>query len=433
MNLLKSIKQKSIQVGNLLFFGENGKTTDANGNLWYRLMHGFNSYFSFGDGGRLTANIDQKSYAENPYFFMVVDRIAEIAASLPREFIDERTGKEYTNTRNERYNNLRRIFESPNNFQDQYDFYYTIVTNLLKGELFIYKEGEGIGQTLYAPIPYNVTINENLQGISPKSYSFTYFNKAFNNVDTQNILHLKRVNTLVDSHYGLATAVPTTSLWSISNQLFKNAWNLFRNSGIMGVLHGKGNSSVMTPKERGALQQQYNREAGNSEHLGKVYVTGTEMGFLSMGMNPTDLKSVEQNLQLKRDICAAFNVASQLFGDTDASTYSNMEQAERAMYINAILPICNRIDKALNNWLNPNDNIKYKVNESQIPILQDAKTEQITNAINLYKDRLLTLEEARRRLGEDYESVPAELLQNQNEQNNVTNENSNSQNNQQNE
>lgn len=433
MNLLKSIKQKSIQVGNLLFFGENGKTTDANGNLWYRLMHGFNSYFSFGDGGRLTANIDQKSYTENPYFFMVVDRIAEIAASLPREFIDERTGKEYTNTRNERYNNLRRLFERPNNFQDQYDFYYTLVTNLLKGELFIYKEGEGIGQTLYAPIPYNVTINENLQGISPKSYSFTYFNKAFNNVDTQNILHLKRVNTLVDSHYGLATAVPTTSLWSISNQLFRNAWNLFRNSGIMGVLHGKGNSSVMTPKERGALQQQYNREAGNSEHLGKVYVTGTEMGFLSMGMNPTDLKSVEQNLQLKRDICAAFNVASQLFGDTDASTYSNMEQAERAMYINAILPICNRIDKALNNWLNPNDNIKYKVNESQIPILQDAKTEQITNAINLYKDRLLTLEEARRRLGEDYESVPAELLQNQNEQNNVTNENSNSQNNQQNE
>lgn len=433
MNLLKSIKQKSIQVGKLLFFGENGKTTDANGNLWYRLMYGFNSYFSFGDGGRLTSHIDQKSYAKNPYFFMVVDRIAEIAASLPREFIDERTGKEYTNTRNERYNNLRRIFESPNNFQDQYDFYYTLVTNLLKGEVFIYKEGEGIGQTLYAPIPYNVTINENLQGISPESYSFTYFNKAFNNKSPKDVLHLKRVNTLVDSHYGLATAVPTTSLWSISNQLFKNAWNLFRNSGIAGILHGKGNYTVINPEEEKAIQNQYNSTHGNSESIGKVLKINSEVGFIQMGMNPTDLKSVEQNLQLKRDICAAFNVASQLFGDTDASTYSNMEQAEKAMYINAILPICNRIDKALNNWLNPNDNIKYKVNKSQIPILQDAKTEQITNAINLYKHRLLTLEEARRRLGEDYESVPAELLQNQNEQNNVTNENSNNQNIQQNE
>lgn len=421
MNLLKSIKQKSIEVGNLLFFGENGKTTDANGNLWYKLMHGINSYFTFGEGGRLTSHIDQKSYAENPYFFMVVDKIAKAAASLPRDFIDERTGKEYTNTRNERYNELRRNFESPNNFQSQYDFYYNGITNLLKGEVFVYKEGVN----LFIPIPYNVTINEKTERISPESYSFVYFNKSFNNVDPENILHLKRPNTLVDSHYGLSTAVPTTSLWSISNQLFKNAWNLFKNSGIMGVLHGKGNNSVMTPKERDGLQQQYNKEAGNSDHLGKVRVSSTELGFLSMGMNPNDLKSVEQNLQLKRDICAMFDVDPSIVGDVSASTYNNKNEAKKAFYIDAVLPVANRFDNGLNRFLNLNDPVKYKVNESQIPILQDAKTEQITNAINLYKDKVITLQEARLRLGEGYESVPAELLQNQIQENNVTNENSN--------
>jgi HK97 family phage portal protein len=429
MNIIKSITGL---VKKLYYFTEDGGKIPINGN------NSFASYFlgkenGYGYEERISEKLNINSFGSNPYFFMVIDRLASIGAGLPRAFIDTENGKEYTTPLRGKYSDLKMVFEEPNSHQDQYDFYYNLLVNLYLGDLYIFKEENTIAPSLYVITPSNVTINEDSNGISPKSYSFIYFGKQFTNVEPENVLHLKRINPICDTHYGLPTAVPSTSLWNISNQLFKNAWNLFKNSGIMGVLHGKGNSTVMTPNERNALQTQYNKEAGNSKHLGKVYVASTELGFLSMGMNPTDLKSVEQNLQLKRDICALLGTSSQLYGDIGASTYSNMEQAERAELTNAILPINKRIDKALNRFLNPRDKIKYKVNESQIPLLQDAKTELITNSINLYNSKLITLQEARERLGDDYKDVPIELLQNQIEQNNVTNENSNNQDTQQNE
>ena len=364
----------------------------------------------------------KESYGENPYFFMVIDRIADIAANLPTDLIDTRTGKPYSNTINGDATELKKLLENPNKYQNQYEFYYECITNMLLGEVYIYKEDVGLGlpASLYVLTSSQVTINQNEVGLV-ESYSFTLFNQAFDETPDK-VLHLKRPNVMKDTHYGLPTSTPTKPIWATLNQIFKNAFNLQKNQGIRGILFGKG-GKVLISDEKEALEKQYGETHGNPVNFNKVGIASTEVGYIQMGVNPSDLKSVEMDLALLRAVCAIFKVSSQLFGDSAASTFSNLEEAKRGMYEDAIMPIVRRFFKSLNFWLIGYKNYCYKVNEKEISILQEDKTATYQNAAMLYEKGLITLQEARERIDSDMKTVPPELLQNQTEESNVTTEN----------
>lgn len=376
----------------------------------------------FGDHSEYASrDFTKHSYGENPEFFMVIDRLASIGAGLPRQLIDSETGQEIETPTNEQLD-LLDLLTSPSQFETRYEFYYRCLANLYMGDLFIFKETEenDLPASLKVPTSNTVTINENVVG-GVQSYSFSYFDTSVTDATKEQVLHLKRPNILMDTHYGLNTAQPTAAIWATSNKIHKSAYYLHNNKGITGTLYAKG-GSVMTPKERDYLQKQYDSESKGS-NFGSVRVHTGDLGYLQMGMNMSDLKSVEMNIALLRATCATFNVASQLFGDTAASTYSNMEQAEKAMYRNAIMPVVRRLDKALNYWLIGNKNYAFKVNEKEIAILQEDKSSLIQNVVQMYNAGIITLEEARVQIDADMKEVPAELLSNPNEEFNVTDNN----------
>lgn len=416
MNYLQKV---SIQVKNYFFPEQGGKISisqKTSESKWFIEL--FRGFAGFGFKENVTEKEIRDSYGSNPYFFMVIDRLSSIGAALPRKLIDTDTGEEITNPNSEQ-KSLSDLLQNPSKNEQMYEFYYKCLVNLYLGDLYLYKEEENtLPASLKIPTTTSVTIQEDRIG-SVESYSFTYFDDTITNADPTKVLHLKRPNVICDSHYGFNTATPTTPLWATSNEIFKSGYHLHKNKGIQGILHGKGNASVMTPKEQDTLQNHYDKAFGNNANLGRVKVSKTEMGYLQMGVNPADLKSVEMNLDLLRATCATFNVASQLFGDTAASTYSNMEQAEKAMYVNAILPIVRRLDKALNYWLVGDKTYCFKVNEKEIAILQEDKTPLIQNAIAMYNSGLITLEEARTMIDADMKEVPTELIKNQTEENTV--------------
>jgi len=414
-NGLQRIARKTLD-----FFSLNGRTVSTSDTDvgWFTKYFGEETYDN--------KESVKRGYGENPYMFMVIDRIASIGASLPRQLIDKKTGKAIENNRDKEGNEFLALINKPNSYEDKYEFYYKLIANLLLGNLYVHKisaigfEG-GVPSGLVVPVSTEVNINENLQAMQIDSYSFQLRNKLFNNIKPNEVLHLKRPNIISDKLEGLSTLFPSAALWNTSNEIFKSGYSLHKNKGIQGILFGKG-GSVITPKEQKTLQEYYEQTFGNNKAMAKVKINSTEVGYVQMGTNPNDLKSIEANLDILRAICSIFNVASQLFGDVAASTYANMEQAEEAMYTNAIIPICERIDVAMSEWLLPNESFKYCLDKEQIPILQAIKSELSVNTIAQYEKGLITLEEARSALGRDG-IIPQELIakpiQNQNNENNV--------------
>jgi phage portal protein BeeE len=95
----------------------------------------------------------------------------------------------------------------------------------------------------------------------------------------------------------------------------------------------------MTDTEQKQLQDKYDDDYTGAPNFGKVKVSTSKLGYVQMGMNPNDLKSIETRLEHLRTICASYNVDSKLFGDPAASTYNNMAEAQRAFIVNAVIPL----------------------------------------------------------------------------------------------
>ncbi len=280
------------------FFAEDGRRVNSSFS-WVNSLFGNDADFGeYGD----TEKIVRESYGKNPYFFMIVDRIASIMATLPRELMSTETGKPEENPSKDA-SELRALLENPNNFETSYDFYYRLAANLLIGNLYIYKEAPagfatGMPATLISPISSDVTINEpTAGGMAAQSYSFEFMNASFNSIEPDKILHLKRPNIVQSTLYGFPTTTPSAALYMTSNEIFKSGFALHKNKGIQGVLHGKG-GTIMRPDEQKQLQEYYDRNFGNNSKTGKVKISSTELGYIPMGVNPADLQSVAMNLDL---------------------------------------------------------------------------------------------------------------------------------------
>ena len=119
-----------------------------------------------------------------------------------------------------------------------------------------------------------------------------------------------------------------------------------------------------------------------------------------MGMNPNDLKSIETRLEHLRTICASFNVDSKLFGDSAASTFNNMAEAQRAFIINAVIPLSKVLLPKIIGFMSVSVFQSYgmALNEDAILELQLTKDQKSVRVGREVKAGILTVEEARQML-----------------------------------
>ena len=112
-----------------------------------------------------------------------------------------------------------------------------------------------------------------------------------------------------------------------------------------------------------------------------------------MGMNPADLQSIETRIEHLRTICAMYNVDSKLFGDYAASTYNNMMEAKRAMVIDAVLPLANKINKKLIPFIGLDFNefdVIWKIDKDKIPELAQPNLDLSNKIISEVNAGILT-------------------------------------------
>ncbi len=368
-------------------FGTKSQTiplTDATTTDLFPLLGG---NFSFGNDSRDFLRI---AYGLNPYVFMVIDRIAQKTVMLDRLLVKRSNEKDLIIN-----DDLEDILLNPNSKEDGGEFLYRVyATFMAAGECFIIKVLQVDESIEYiCPINYNVIINENRAG-HVLSYTVSTFgvSKTFLPFEVE---HIKKPDITLDDNHGFATLRAGRKVYESNNEVWASEASLHKNKGVAGVLFSKGNR-VLDPKERKELQDQYDSESTGIQKFGKVKVSSTELGYKQMGMNPTDLKSIETRIEHLRTICAMYNVDSKLFNDPGATTFNNVKEASKAMMLNAVIPLANKINPKLISFIGFDSSefdITWKIDRTTILELTQPNIELSSKVLAEVEKGVLTPEQ----------------------------------------
>lgn len=311
-----------------------------------------------------------KGYGENPYVFAVINRIAERAVSIPYRVVDK--DKEEIENVNPFF---KSILEAPNE-EGINETMYRIFANYLANEVFIV-ETNALGfdnmTGFVVPNSQDVFINVDAFG-RILSYDYSYLGNSVLSVPPEKVLHIKRPDITSQVRNGRSNLIAGAKVYQSNNEIWSSEASLHKNKGIAGVLYSDGNRPLNT-KEQTELQNEYDRENTGSHKFGKVKVSTNKLGYIQMGMNPNDLKSIEARIDHLRIICTLYNVDPKIFGDPDASTYNNMPAAKLGLITDAVIPMLEKVLGELFPWIGSKvkEEYYYLPNTDEIPEMQVAK------------------------------------------------------------
>lgn len=182
--------------------------------------------------------------------------------------------------------------------------------------------------------------------------------------------------------------------------------------GALGILSqdpGKGQyiPTAMNPDEKLDLQKDFRRYGLRAKQF-QVIMTTASLKWQSMGYPTKDLMLMEEVEESTVAVCAGLNFPPFILGLRD-TTFNNMEQAEKSLYTNAIIPDAESYYEQLTAYFNLIEyNLRFDKDFSHIPALQpDRKTladarKAMNEALEIeWRNGMITLDEWRKKNDED--------------------------------
>jgi phage portal protein BeeE len=327
--------------------------------------------------------LSKEVYLKTPYAAMVINRISKTAAYLK--------------------------------LKNNYDYFdvetrFKIYTNLLLfGECFILPiYPTGMSKINSFEVLVNNYVIKNYNETSPFKPIISY-NYQGNIYEEKKIIHIKYSNPVSLYPDGLSPINSAKSVYKVSNAILDFERYTYTNRGAAGVLSGVGEMPI-TPSERQLLQDKFQIDTGGVVNANKIHVSPTEVKYSSFGFKPSEMIATESQLEKLRTICSLYNVDSTLFNDKAASTYNNMQEAMKAFYNDAVLPLCDYVHEKISNYTGDLIEIDYDdidilkkdavsdANAKNIKIL--ARKSYIESLKLEIEIGILTLEEAKIKLSE---------------------------------
>lgn len=335
----------------------------------------------------------KKAGFDNPYVYMV---ISDIAQTISRLRYDLMLGEKQVTT-----GKLYELLARPNKNQYTTEFFESALTELLStGEIFIAKT-TSIGFNF--PTELNVLLSQCVEVFVTTKNEIAYYQYTFNGVvtryDTNDILHIKLSNPIdtngEKAFRGYAPLRVLERVTDASNSNFNAEASILENRGVQGFISGNTNMPLLDD-DKELLQNSFDKRHNGSSKFGKIAVTSTEAKYVSVGANTADLQLLDSNPAKLRVICGVFKLAPQLFGDTSASTFNNMEEARKSAYIKCYLPLARFFVDQLNKWFI--DSLKTKeqltINEDAIELLKSINKDFSTKIVNEVKAGIISPQQA---------------------------------------
>ena len=238
------------------------------------------------------------------------------------------------------------------------------------------------------------------------------------------IKHIKMFNPL-DDYYGMSPIQASSVDIDQHNLANKHNVNLLQNGArpsgavIFKPKDETGGSVQLSDNQRSQLQSDINSRFAGTGNAGRPMLLEGDFDWKEMGLSPKDMDFIQLKNMSAKDIALVYGVPSQLIGIPDAQTYSNFAEAKLALYNETIIPLLDKIQGDLNEWLVPQFNdeaLELRYDIDSIPAMAEQRRRVFESVTSGVKDGILTRNEAREQLGyepidgADSLLVPANLM-----------------------
>ena len=363
-------------------------------------------------------------YSENA----IVNRcINEIATNASRVKINLFRGDQEVDS-----HPLLDLIESPSPTQSQVEFFQAVYSYLLiSGNSYMLSVGpdNGAPTELYTLRPDRIKIRQGNRSM-PLAYDYILGGHIQESYDidqatgASKIKHIKLFNPL-DDYYGMSPIQASSVDIDQHNLANKHNVNLLQNGArpsgavVFKPKDETGGNVRLEDTQRSQLINDINQRFSGTGNAGKPMLLEGDFDWKEMGLSPKDMDFIQLKNMAAKDIALVYGVPSQLIGIPDAQTYSNFAEAKLALYNETIIPLLDRIQADLNEWLIPKFNdeaLELRYDIDSIPAMAEQRRRVFESVTQGVQNGILTRNEAREQLG--YETlegadsllVPATLM-----------------------
>ncbi|WP_150523080.1 phage portal protein [Roseibium sediminis] len=298
------------------------------------------------------AALAREGYARNPIVYRAVRMVAEAAASVP--LLLHEGGEELVT------HPLLDLLARPNRQETGPDFLESAYGYLLTaGNAYLEQVGvDGIPRELYALRPDRMKVVPGANGW-PEAFDYTVDGKtirlpADGEGEIAAVRHIRFFHPLND-HYGFAPVEAAQMSLDIHNAA--TGWNkalldnAARPSGAL--VYGAGDALNLTADQFERLKEELESGYQGAKNAGRPLLLEGGLDWKPMGLTPKDMDFIEAKNQAAREIALAFGVPPMLLAIPGDNTYSNYQEANRAFWRGAVLPLVKRMAANLAAWLGP--------------------------------------------------------------------------------
>ena len=369
-------------------------------------------------------DLAKEGYQENAIVYRCINEIANNASRVNMNLF--RGDQEVDN------HPLLDLLYNPSPTQSQVEWFQGLYSYLLiSGNNYMLSVGgDNTPPTeLYNLRPDRIQIRTG-QRAMPQSYDYMIGGQIVESYEVDQatgnskIKHIKMFNPL-DDYYGMSPIQASSVDIDQHNLANKHNVNLLQNGArpsgavIFKPKDETGGSVQLSDNQRSQLQSDINSRFSGTGNAGRPMLLEGDFDWKEMGLSPKDMDFIQLKNMSAKDIALVYGVPSQLIGIPDAQTYSNFAEAKLALYNETIIPLLDKIQGDLNEWLVPQFNdeaLELRYDIDSIPAMAEQRRRVFESVTSGVKDGILTRNEAREQLGyepidgADSLLVPANLM-----------------------
>ena len=359
-------------------------------------------------------------YSENAIVYRCVNEIANNASRVKINLF--RGDQEVDN------HPLLDLLYKPSPTMSQVEYFQSVYSYLLiaGNNYMLSVGGDNTPPTeLYNLRPDRIKIRTGTRAM-PVAYDYMLKGQVVESYDvdqatgSSKVKHIKLFNPL-DDYYGMSPIQASSVDIDQHNLANKHNVNLLQNGArpsgavIFNPKDETGGHVQLTDVQRNQLMNDVNQRFSGTGNAGKPMLLEGDFDWKEMGLSPKDMDFIQLKNMSAKDIALVYGVPSQLIGIPDSQTYSNFAEAKLALYNETIIPLLDRIQGDMNEWLVPMFNeqgLELRYDIDSIPAMAEQRKRVFESVTAGVRDGILTRNEAREQLGyEPIEGADSLLVQ----------------------
>lgn len=330
------------------------------------------------------------AFKTNPYVYSAWSLLASDVASVGIDLLDPDDKVVSPKTKNPYTDILKR----PNDFQSGSALIEQLTLDLIGGSAFAKITFlDGKPRELIRLDPLKVEVQS---GAYIGDVSFRYGGKE---LKSDEVVFIRMPSISDDKTIkGMSPLTPGSAPISLNDDGHK--WNskLLKNSGKTSAIIKVDNS--ISPRAVQEWGDSFEEGLGLRARLGGYTYLRQGMDMIDTGQSNRDLDFYNLHTLSAREIAIVLHVPPELLGDAQNKTYSNVQEAYKAVGRHAIGPMSKRIVSALSlKLLAGQTGYRYAVDDNTIPGMSEDNSLLWTRIISARQAGLITYNEAREALG----------------------------------